>query len=436
MRYLIFVIVAAAAHGQTLTLSMRRAVELALEPEGSIRIQLALESIRQAESRKGQARAALLPQIDSKVVRDNRTVNLEAFGVKFGIPDTPFQTPSKVGPFSVLEVRANGSQSIFNLSSIRRYQASKAGVEAARADGDSTRDHVASQVAKAYLAALRTEARLEAAQANVELAEALLDLAQNQKAAGTGTGIDVTRAMVQLSNEKQLLLVAENDRTRAHLELLRAMDLKLATALQLADKLTFHPADIPAADQALETALASRADWKAQEELERNAKLGYSASRWERLPSVSAFGDYGTIGNSFSNAFPTRTYGVQLRVPVFDGGRMDYVRSESASLLRQQRIRSADLRARIELEIRLALDSIRSASEQVTVAQDGLKLAENELAQAQRRFRAGVTNSVEVTDAQNRLARARDNQIAALFGYESARLDLGQAMGIIRDWIQ
>ncbi|MCP5118654.1 MAG: TolC family protein, partial [bacterium] len=196
MRLLILLLAAATAvHPQTLTLSMKRAVEIAVEPEGSIRMQLALESTRQAESQKGQARAALLPQIESHVSRDTRTVNLRAFGVSFGVPGTPFQTPSSVGPFHVFDVRANGNQSLFNLSAIRRYQASKTGVAAARAEEESTRDLVASQVAKAYLAALRAQATLEAAQANVDLAGALLKLAENQKAAGTGTGIDVTRAL-------------------------------------------------------------------------------------------------------------------------------------------------------------------------------------------------------------------------------------------------
>jgi outer membrane protein TolC len=183
---------AVAASGQPLPLSMKAAVDPALAPEGSVRLRLALEAIRQAESRAGQARAALLPQIETSVTRDNRTVNLEAFGVRFEIPGTEFRTPSRVGPFSVFDARASGSQTIFNLTAIRRYQASRTSAAAAREDGDSTREMVAAQVARAYLAALRTEARLEAARANVLLTERLLDLARNQKTAGTGTGIDVT----------------------------------------------------------------------------------------------------------------------------------------------------------------------------------------------------------------------------------------------------
>ena len=86
--------------------------------------------------------------------------------------------------------------------------------------------------------------------------------------------------------------------------------------------------------------------------------------------------------------------------------------------------------------MRLALDALSSAQDEVTVAKDGLDLAENELAQARRRYEAGVSDSLEVTDAQTRLERARDNQTAALYSYNVARIDLAQAMGTVRRTIQ
>jgi outer membrane protein TolC len=156
----------------------------------------------------------------------------------------------------------------------------------------------------------------------------------------------------------------------------------------------------------------------------------------ERVPSLGAFANYGTIGPSINDAFPTRTYGVTLRVPVFDGGRRDARRAESASEYRQERIRTTDLRDQIELDVRVALDSLRSADAQVKAAEDGLKLSENELAQAQRRYKAGVTNSIEVTDAQTRLDRARQNRIDALYNHNLARIDLNTAMGTIQKMIQ
>ena len=148
------------------------------------------------------------------------------------------------------------------------------------------------------------------------------------------------------------------------------------------------------------------------------------------------FLDYGSIGLSLDEALPTRTFGVALQVPVFDGGRRDARRAESWSQLRQERIRTHDLREQIELEIRVALDSLHSAEQQIEAAQEGLELAENELAQARRRYQAGVTNSLEVTDAQTRLVRACEDHINALFNYNLARIDLGAAMGTVREVLQ
>ena len=155
----------------------------------------------------------------------------------------------------------------------------------------------------------------------------------------------------------------------------------------------------------------------------------------ERLPSLSAFASYGDLGSGFDAAVPTRAVGVSLRIPVFDGGRRDARRAESASEFRQQSIRTADLRDQIELDVRTAIDSLHSADAQVQAAEVGLTLAEQEVAQAERRYKAGVTNSVEVTDAQTRLARARDNRINALYNYNLARIDLGTATGAIRSML-
>jgi len=129
---------------------------------------------------------------------------------------------------------------------------------------------------------------------------------------------------------------------------------------------------------------------------------------------------------------PTRTIGFNVKVPIFDGGRRDARRTESLSQFRQEQIKKTDLERKIELEIRLATDNLRSAEEQVKVAEEGLTLSGQEMEQARRRFENGIVSSVEVTEAQTRVERARDNRIAALFLYNQARIDLLQAMGTIR----
>ncbi len=425
----------AADSPPALQLSLKQAVELALAPEGNARLQLVEELARQAGIRVAQARSTLLPQVESSVGQQNQTRNLAAFGIQISLPIPGFQFPERVGPFNTFDARVTAAQSVFDLSSIRRFQASRASHQAADAETASARDQVAAQVAKLYLGALAAEARLEAARADLELAEALQRLAINQKAAGTGTAIEVTRAKTQAANQRQRLLVAENDRRRARLELLRATGLDLSTEFQLTDRLTYQPIDAVTLEQARAAALGARADLKAQQGRQASARLTYTATRFERLPSLVGFADYGSIGSSLNHALPTRTYGLSLKVPLFDGGRRDARRAETASLLRQEQIKTDDLRRQIELEIRVALDALRSTEEQVRVAEEGLTLAEEEVAQAQRRYQAGVTSSLEVTDAQTRLERARENRINALVAYNAARLDLGQALGAVRQMI-
>ena len=441
MRYIVLVLgmtaTLAAEERGPLSLSLKRAVEIATSQEGSTPIQLSAESLKQAELRSKEARGALLPDVEGAFSYENRTANLAAMGITLTrLPIPGFEFLTFVGPFLTMDARTSVTQSVFDFSSIRKFQASKVGVSAARSDSESASEQVAAVVARAFLGAVRADTDVETAQANVMLSQAVLRQAENQKNAGTGTGIEITRARVQLANDQQRLLVTENARRAAHLQLMRAMGVRLDTEVQLTDGLRYVAVDALTLENARAQALRDRPDYKAQQEREANARLMASATVMERLPSLAAFGDYGSSGSAFSNSLPTRTYGISLKVPLWDGARRDARRAESASQHRAEAIRTNDVREQIELDVRLALDALSSAQDQVRVAKDGLDLAESELEQARRRYQAGISDSLEVTDAQTRLERARDNQTAALYNYNVARIDLAQAMGVVRRTIQ
>jgi outer membrane protein len=436
MRAVLILLGAATLSAAPLELSLKRAVQLAISPEGSTRVKLAEESRKQAESRSSQAKAALLPDLSAGFNVQNLTRNLASMGISVSVPIPGFRFPTFVGPFNTLDARVSASQSVFDFSSIRRYQASKVVAASARSELRGSEEQVAAQVSRAYLAAVRADADIEAAKANLALSEAVLKQAENQKAAGSGTGIEITRARVQMANDRQRLLVSENARRAAGLQLLRVIGLRLDSELSLTDKLQYIPVDTLTLEQAKAQAMKLRPDLEAQQQRENGARLSASATKLERLPSVAAFGDYGASGSGFDAALPTRTVGISVRVPVFDGGRRDARRAESASQYRVEKVKTGDLKEQIELDVRLALDALRSAEEQVKVAKEGLELAENELAQARRRFEAGVAIGVEVTDAQSRLERARDNQTNALYNYNVGRIDLAQAMGAVRKSVE
>ena len=416
---------------ETLPLSLPKAVELATAANGNLRLQITRETIALAEARRRFALGAFLPNIDGSVNAANQTRNLAAAGINFGSVGLPIRIPNFVGPYTVVDVRASATQSILDLSAIQRYRAAKVQIEATNAEVRNALEVTIQQVARAYVQVLRAEATLETARANVSLAERLVQFADSQKRAGSGTGIETTRSRVQLQNEKQRQTQAENDRTRSTLELKRVIGIDLAQDVEMTDRMNDGSEAIVSAEVAVEAALNQRPDLQAQQKRQVLAQLNIKSISSERFPTLAASGDYGVIGDG-STMLPTRTVAVGMRVPIFDGGRRDARIAESGVALRQERLQVEDLKKQIELEVRVSLNNLKSARTQIDTAKLGLELAENELAQAQRRIEAGVANSVELTDAQTRLTRARDNSLSALYLFNLARIDVAAASGAMQ----
>src|SRR5580704_4752405 len=144
-----FLILVSASLGfgqNVLQLSMKRAVEIALTPEGSPRVALAMESVKQAQDKAKEAKSAFLPTVDGSVQERSQTTNLRTFGINF--PTVPgFKFPSFVGPYDVFDARASAQQTIFSFSDLRKYQASRAAAVATSSDLNTTRNQVSDQVA-------------------------------------------------------------------------------------------------------------------------------------------------------------------------------------------------------------------------------------------------------------------------------------------------
>ena len=418
---------------QVTPLTMKQAVDMALAPDGSARLRLMREAQALAEARKNTVKGALLPNLDAAVTETDFTRNLKAFGFAVNVPG--FKSPSLVGPLSNFDMRVTASQSIFDFSAWKRLDAAKAAMAVAEAEKEATSNQVADAVAHAYLSALRHKAALDVIKANIDLASKLVKLANDQKEAGTGTGIEVTRAKVQLSNEEQRLSIADLEYEQAKLQLQRVIGMGFTTPVELTDGLS-NPTPRPTLEEALESARQYRPDWLAQKRREQQASLNYQAVRAERYPTLGAFGDYGALGISPGGALATRTIGVTLKVPIFDGGRRDSRRAENSINLRQEAIRTKDIQQQVELEVRLALGAVKGTEGQVKVAEEGLTLSQQELEQAERRYRGGVTSSVELVDAQARIARARDNRTLALYQNNLARIELATAMGALHRILQ
>lgn len=405
-----------------LKLTLDQAVSLALKqnPTAQIAIITAAESVQD----KNVARAALLPQANLNVTDTVERLNLQAFlGAR--IPGFP----EHAGPFQVFSAGPAVNAQIFDLTLFRRYQSARETANASKADSLSTREQVILLVVSQYIGTLRAVADVQASQSRVDLAQALYDQAADLQKEGVGTGIDTLRANVELQNEKQRLLEAQADRDTSLFGLSRLLNLDPRQAIELGDSLSFFDTPQPDVAASLDSALGTRQEWKALQERVKAAGLDKKASQSSRLPDLSFTGNWAYLGGSSTTGIPTYNYQAEVSVPLFTGGRIhaEIVRANlEIEKLQQQ---EDDLRNQIALDVKTALINLDSARNQVTVANLGVQLSKEEVDQARDRFKAGVANNIEVIQAQDSLARANDNQIAALYRFNQARADYARSIG-------
>lgn len=404
-----------------LRLSMRDAMQAAVGDNPTVR--LFQERITQAEEQAFTQRGTLLPNLSARISGARRRFFLGSFG----------QAATVSKPIDFYEGRVALTQNIFSLSLIQKWRAARTNVEVATLDSEATKMDTMAVVGLAYLEALRAQKAVEARWADAKLNKALLRLSVERKAAGMATSLDVTRARVQFENEKQRLLVAGDDENRARLNLSRAIGLPFDVKLVLTDKLTLTEVATQTIHDALQIANENRVELKAQKKRKRLAELTLSSVTMERLPSLTASGDVGVIGNQPADALTTDNLQLLASIPIFDGGQWEGRVSESRSLVRQEDIRTRDIEYQVALEVRDALLTMGSTRRQVGVARKGLRLALKELHLARQRFAVGVATNIEVTDAQTSVAQARDNLIEALFRFNASRVDLARAQGRLED---
>ena len=108
--------------------------------------------------------------------------------------------------------------------------------------------------------------------------------------------------------------------------------------------------------------------------------------------------------------------------------RADKLQADSA--LEQRKAELADLGGKIDDQVRTAFFNLKSSSELVGVTKSNIDLANQTLAQAQDRFRAGVADNLEVVQAQESVASANQSYIASLYAFNLAKISLAQAIGV------
>lgn len=386
---------------------------------------------RTVRAERIRALSALLPQVTGSYSETDEQINLKTLGISLNLPPIPgFQgIPSIVGPFYHFAAQANVSSRVFDWNARKNLTSARANEEAARLSAQDARDLVVQGVTNAYLQIIADASRVESIQAQVNTAQIIYNRAVDQRKAGTSPGIDVLRAQVELKTQQQRLLAEQNLFDKDKLVLGRVIGLPPGQTFDLADNLPFAPLSGLTQEEALRTALEQRPDYLSAKRLVYAANEAVKAARAEWYPTVDVNGFYGDAGTTLTDSHGVFNVTGALNFNIFNGGRIHADIEQARATLKQRSDELADLGGQIDFQVRSAFLDIRTAADQVAVAQDNVRLANLTLEQSRDRFTAGVADTVEVTQAQESVASANDTLISALFAHNVAKAGLARALG-------
>lgn len=386
---------------------------------------LATDAVTDARGQRWQALSELLPNVVTDTGFGVHQIALKsAFGLN--IPGVP----PIIGPFGYFDSRANFTQSVFDWSSIERSRSAQSELKSAEFTSKDAREVVVLVIVSNYLLVIADQAEVESAISQRDTAKVLFQQASDQKTAGLASAVDVLRSQVQLQSRQQKLIVAQNNLAKEKLVLARAIGLPLGQQFDVTTRVPYQDLTRSSLDDAIQSAYKDRADFQSQINRLRSAELARKAAAAERYPSIGAETNYGLAGVNPGSSHGTVDAAATLHIPIFQGGRVhgDVLRADAS--LNEERQRLEDLRAKIDQEIRDAYLDLEASAQEVSVEQSAVTLATQNLEQSRDRFASGVTDNIEVIQAQDALSTANDAYIASLYSYNLAKIALARASGV------
>jgi outer membrane protein len=408
----------------SVSLSLHEAVKLALKQNPHL-LAARLEALESKQTTK-IIRSVFLPKASLSLVEQSIRFNAATL---IGQEAPPYS----IGPYSNVQLGSNFDVPLVAVAAWRSYQAQKQRERAAMFDAANTQETIASIVVNQYLALQRARATERAVQSRIELARALLHLADDQLTQGTGTHTDALRAEFELQVERQNLVAAQADTRGFGYGLAQVLGLNADQYIITTEELNAHDEEVPDEQESLAEALTTRPDLSALEALTGAARYDEKASSTERWPEIHFDGYWAQSGRSPNSALPVYTYEAKMRVPIFTGGRIGAESNRSKLAAAQSKVTVTDRRNAITQEVRTALSSLQAAREELQLSTEALRLSTREVIESRDRFQAGVTNNIEVITAQTSLAQATDSQIGAMYRLQQAKADLSRARGRIAE---
>lgn len=413
------------ATSEVLQIGFQEAIERGLR--NNLGLLISGDQTLMARGERWKALSDLLPNLSAKIQEDVQTQSLTALGFKRNV--FPFPVPRVIGPFNYFDARASLTQSLFNFRDIEKERAAAQSLKSAQYNYKDARELVVLAVGNAYLMAIASAARIETTTAQVANAQAVYNKAVDQQKAGLSPAIDTLRSQVELQARQQQLIVARNDYAKQKLSLSRIIGLPTGQEFQLTEKAPYQALTPLPVEIYLQRAYTSRSDYHAAEAQVVSAELTHRAAAAGRYPTAELSANFGDIGVTPGQSNGTWQVNGGISIPIFEGGKVHSDLLEADAQLKQARSQLGDLRGRIDYQVRSALLDLTAAAEQVEVARSSVDLAEEAFNESKDRFAAGVTDNLEVVQAQESVASANENYIESLYAHNLAKVELAYAIG-------
>jgi outer membrane protein TolC len=279
------------------------------------------------------------------------------------------------------------------------------------------------------LQVLAAQARVDAAQAQLDTANAVFHQSTEQHQNGVLGRLNVDQSQLQTLAQQQQIITLRNDLAKQKINLARLTGLPPTADYQLTDSFPFSPAPVESVNDAVTRAEQQRADLKAAQSQVEAAAKSLAAARAERVPSASVSGYYEVIGTNPAESHGAFSVVGTLNIPIWQGGKAASDIAQAEAVLAQRQAELEDTRGQIEAGVRQSYLDLEAAAGQVAVARQNLQVAQETLEMARARMEAGVINTVEVVQAQQTVSSAQLDVINSVFAHNLAKLSLARELG-------
>lgn len=421
----------------TLKLSLDDAIQRGI----SANLAITQARIQQQQTEADQLKSLneLLPSIKAEGSTGAHQFNLATLGFNTGViskisalfPNLNTANFSPIVKVDVTQADAALDWTVLDYAAITRYRSAKDSSRAAFYNTQSSRGLVVLNVGNQYLKTLADQSQIESAQALLRADETLLKQAQAEHEAGTAARLDELRARVQFQTQQQQVIAVENIYDKDLILLKRMIGVPVEQTVQLTDLAPYADLEQMSIEDARQLAYRSRQDYQSMQYQLRAAQLTRSAARYERLPTLTASGNYGVTGVTRGLYHGTFVATGELKLPIFKEAQFRGDAEVAQAQQNETASRLTDLKQQIDQQLRDSMLDIQSAQTLVQVSQQNVDLATRALSDANDRFTAGVEDNLPVVQAQATLSQAQSQLISDRLQYNQAKLGLARNLGIV-----